>query len=181
MNDPATAERQRGSGTVLIDLAAAMTLVGLALLASALTSIKFDWVFWWAGKLWGHKIIETMAGRSRWAARTGRWAESVARRFGGPAVFLAWFIPFLPGAVIASFVGDVGMRLRRYMLIDFAAAIVYRGIWMWAGYQVGEPAKDAVALIAKYSNYIAIATLVLVVVTSYRHAKRDAQAGPHAG
>lgn len=167
-----------GSNIAMVDIGARLRLGPepwwwLGLLMSALTSIKFDWIFWWAGKLWGHKIIEVMAGRSRWAARTGKWAEQMARKFGGPAVFVCWFVPFFPGAVVAAFVGDVGMKLRRYLLIDFLAAVVYRGIWMYAGYRVGEPAKEFVDVIARYSNYIAIATLVLVFGAMWMRSRRD--------
>ncbi|MBD2760200.1 VTT domain-containing protein [Yimella sp. cx-573] len=148
----------------------------VALLVAAATSVKFDWIFWWAGKLWGRGIIEVMAGRSKWAARTGAAAERLARKFGGPAIFLAWFIPFLPGAIVAAFVGDVGMRLRRYMLIDFFAALCYRGLWMYLGYQIGEPAKDLVKVIAKYANYFAIAMLVFIVVGTFIRTRREQQA-----
>lgn len=148
----------------------------VGLIAAAVTSVKFDWIFWWAGKLWGRGIIEVMAGRSKWAARTGAAAERLARRFGGPAIFLAWFIPFIPGAIVAAFVGDVGMKLRKYMLIDLFAAFCYRGLWMYLGYQIGQPAKDLVNQIAKYANYIAIATLVVVVVGTVLRTRREQQA-----
>lgn len=147
-----------------------------ALLVAALTSVKFDWIFWWAGKLWGHDIIKVMSGRSKWAAKTGAAAERLARKFGAPAIFLAWFIPFLPGAIVAAFVGDVGMKLRRYMLIDFLGALCYRGFWMYLGYRIGEPAKDLVHEIARYANWFAIAMLVFVFVTTFVRMRRQQQA-----
>lgn len=145
----------------------------VALLAAALTSVKFDWIFWWAGKLWGHGMIEVLSGRSRWAARTGRYAESLARRFGGPAIFLAWFIPFLPGAIVAAFVGDVGMKARTYMLIDFLGGLAYRGLWMYLGYRIGEPAKDLVNNLARYAWWFTIATIVFIVISSFLRARRE--------
>ncbi|NHN54253.1 DedA family protein [Calidifontibacter sp. DB0510] len=167
-----------GSNIAMVDIGARLRIGPepwwwAGLLAAALTSIKFDWVFWWAGKLWGHRIIEVWGGRSRWAARTGRYAEQLARRFGGPAVFLVWFIPFVPSAIVNAFVGDVGMRLRKFLLIDFAAAVVYRGIWMYVGYRVGQPAHDLVTTIARYSNYLAIATLVVVFFGVWNRQRRD--------
>ncbi|MDQ2852698.1 MAG: DedA family protein, partial [Actinomycetota bacterium] len=109
-----------GSNIAMVDIGARLR-VGhepwwwAGLLVGALTSIKFDWIFWWAGRLWGHGIIEVVAGRSKFAARTAAAAERLAKRFGGPAVFIVWFIPFFPSAVVNAFVGDVGMRLRRFL------------------------------------------------------------------
>lgn len=148
----------------------------VAWIAASLTSIKFDWIFWWAGKLWGHNIIKVMSGRSKWAAKTGAAAERLACRFGGPAIFLAWFIPFIPGAIVAAFVGDVGMKLRRYMAIDLFAALVYRGLWMYLGFRIGEPAKDLVNVIARYANYFAIVMLVFIFVTTFMRARKQQQA-----
>lgn len=145
----------------------------VALLGATLTSIKFDWIFWWAGKLWGHGIIEVLSGRSRWAARTGRYAEKLARKFGGPAIFLAWFIPFLPGAIVAAFVGDVGMKARTYMLIDFLGGLIYRGLWMYLGFRIGEPAKDLVSQLSKYAWWFAIAMIAFIFVSAFIRARRE--------
>lgn len=166
-----------GSNIAMVDIGARLR-VGhepwwwAGLLVGALTSIKFDWIFWWAGRLWGHGIIEVVAGRSKFAARTASAAERLAKRFGGPAVFIVWFIPFFPSAVVNAFVGDVGMRLRRFLLIDFAAAIVYRGLWMLLGYEIGTPAKDFVGVLAKYSNYLSYAAIALVVIGSIVRGQR---------
>ena len=74
-----------------------------------------------------------------------------------------WFVPFLPSAIVYAFVGDVGMRLRKFLLLDFIAAVLYRGLWMYLGFVIGQPAKDFVNVLAKYSFYISIAAVVLVV------------------
>lgn len=166
-----------GSNIAMVDIGAGVR-VGhepwwwAGLLTGALTSIKFDWIFWWAGRLWGHGIIEVVAGRSRWAARTAAGAERFAQRFGGPAVFLVWFVPVFPSAVVNAFVGDVGMRLRKFLLIDFAAALVYRGLWMYLGYEIGAPAKDFVKTLARYSTYLTYAALAVVVIGSILRARR---------
>ncbi|MDQ2852871.1 MAG: hypothetical protein M3Y49_19460, partial [Actinomycetota bacterium] len=77
-----------------------------------------------------------------------------------------------PSAVVNAFVGDVGMRLRRFLLIDFAAAIVYRGLWMLLGYEIGTPAKDFVGVLAKYSNYLSYAAIALVIIGSIVRGQR---------
>ena len=36
----------------------------LVLVLGSLMAMKFDWIYWWAGKLWGHGLIEVWSGRS---------------------------------------------------------------------------------------------------------------------
>ncbi len=170
-----------GSNIALIDIGARVRigpepLWWLGLLAAALTSIKFDWVFWWAGKLWGLKIIAMFTGPSRWAQRMARLAERIAKRFGGLAIFLSWFIPFIPNVIVYAFVGLTGMRLRVFLLIDFVGALLYRSIFLYLGYRIGAPAKDVVDKIAHYSWYISIALIVLVVFKSVTSSRQKSAA-----
>lgn len=171
-----------GSNIAMVDIGALMRvgeshpLWWAAVIAASLTSIKFDWLWWWAGRLWGRGVIDMIASRSKWAARTAYWAESVARRFGGPAVFLVWFIPLLPSSIIYAFVGDARMSLRRFLFIDFLAGLVYRGLWMYLGYQMGAPAKDLVNQLAKYSLYLTIGGVIIVLIGAYRQQRRFATA-----
>ena len=58
----------------------------LGLLLGMFGSIKFDPLYWWAGKLWGRGLIEIVAGRSPRAARNAARAEKLAVRFGPLAI-----------------------------------------------------------------------------------------------
>lgn len=168
-----------GSNIAMIDIGARMRIGHepywwLGLLAAALTSIKFDWVFWWAGKLWGLKVIAMFTGPSKWAQRMAKVAERWAKRFGGAAIFLSWFVPFIPNVIVYAFVGLTGMRLRIFLLIDFIGAVLYRSIFLYLGYQIGAPAKVVIDKIASYSWYITIALIVLVVVKSMTASRKTA-------
>ena len=46
--------------------------------------IKFDWIYWWAGRLWGPNLIEVWSGRSARARRINEWAERFARKYDLP-------------------------------------------------------------------------------------------------
>lgn len=169
-----------GSAIAMVDIGAGIALGvestwWLWLVIASLSIIKFDWIFWWAGKLWGHAMIEMIAGRSRWAARTARHAEALARRYGIAAVFIVGLIPFLPASVVYAFVGSAGMRLRTFLIVDLLSALVNRSIWMFLGYQIGDPAKRLVDLIDKYSWYIALAILAVIIIKSIRDAHREAK------
>ena len=60
------------------------------LLAGTIMSIKFDWVFWWAGKLWGRGMIEVWAGQSPRAAKNYARAERWAQKLGWLGMFVAY-------------------------------------------------------------------------------------------
>ena len=36
----------------------------IVLAVASVLSLKFDWIYWWAGKLWGRGMIEVWAGQS---------------------------------------------------------------------------------------------------------------------
>lgn len=179
--DPHALAVVSGSSIAMVDIGAGLRLGGeslwwMWLMIAALSLIKFDWIFWWAGKLWGRGMIEVIAGRSRWAARTARYAEMLAKRFGPLATFLVVLIPFLPSAVVFVLVGGAGMRLRTFLIIDYLASLTNRAIYLYLGYRLGQPAKDVVDVIQKYSTWITIALVVLIVVKSVRDSRRQARA-----
>lgn len=153
-----------GSRTSAVTIGAlAATGVGhwpLGLVLGTFGAIKFDLLYWWAGRLWGRGLIEIIAGRSARAARNAERAERFARRFGGLAIVLTYVIPLLPSAVVDATVGASGMRMRRFLLIDALSAAATRGLYIYLGYRLGQPAIDVVQVIAKYSWYVSIALIV---------------------
>lgn len=177
--NPYALAAMNGSSIAMVDIGADLEAGNapywwFGLLLATLSVMKFDWIFFWAGRLWGHSIIEVIAGRSRWASRTAHHAERLASRFGAPAVFLVWFIPFIPSAIIYAFVGNAKMKLRTFLAIDFLGALINRSIYLYLGYRIGEPAKDVVKLIGKYSYYISIALIIGIVISSVLRSRRKA-------
>jgi membrane protein DedA with SNARE-associated domain len=148
----------------------------LGLLLGTIGSVKFDWLYWWAGKLWGRGLIEIVAGRSPRAARNAARAERLARRFGPLAIILTYILP-LPSAVIYATVAASGMRLRMFLLIDITTAAVTRGIFIYLGFWLGAPAVRVVEAIATYSWYISIALLVGIFFNLWRQS-RPRRPGP---
>ena len=164
-----------GSRTSAVTIGAlAATGVGwwpLGLLLGTFGAVKFDPVFWWAGKLWGRGMLELVAGRSPRAARNAERAERLTKKYGVAAVILGYVIP-LPSAVIYATLGATGMRLRTFMLIDVIGAASTRGIYIYLGYRIGQPAVDVVEVIAKYSLWLSLALLAGVIVSAVRQSRR---------
>lgn len=144
----------------------------LGLVLGIIGSIKFDPLYWWAGRLWGRGLIEIVAGRSPRAARNAARAERLATRFGPLAILTTYVIP-LPSAVVYATVAAAGMSLRQFLCWDVLGAAVTRAIFIYLGYRLGQPAVDVVELIAKYSLWISVVLLAGVFVNVWRQSRRD--------
>ena len=59
--------------------------LALVVVAAVPGIMRFDWVYWWAGKLWGHRIVERLGDRAEPREVPGRWieAENAVRRCAG--------------------------------------------------------------------------------------------------
>lgn len=143
----------------------------LGLMLGTFGAVKFDPVFWWAGKLWGRGMLELVAGRSPRAARNAERAERLTKKYGVVAVLLGYVIP-LPSAVIYATLGATGMRLRTFVLIDVIGAGSTRAIYIYLGYRIGQPAVDVVEVIAKYSLWLSLVLLAGVIISAVRQSRR---------
>ena len=88
----------------------------LPILFGALMSIKLDWTYWWAGKLWGRGMIEVWAGQSARAARSYGRLERWADKLGWLGIFIAYVpIPLPLTAVVFVLAGAHGMSWKKFM------------------------------------------------------------------
>ncbi len=143
-----------------------------------LGAIKFDWVFWWAGRRWGRDIIEVWSGRSARARRINDRAEGIARRWGGLAIALT-FLPIpLPAAVVYAVVGESGMSLRRFLTWAGLSSFLTTGGYILLGYFIGEPAVALMDTYGKYLWYYSIALLVVVMGGYFYNERRKKNAAP---
>lgn len=147
----------------------------VALVLGIISSMKWDPLFWWAGKLWGRGLIDVVAGRSKWAAKNADRAERLARRFGIPAILIVYIVP-LPAAVIYATVGMAGMRLRTFLAVDLLGSAVMCSLYVYLGHRLGQRAVDVVEVIARYSGYISLALLALIIGQAVWRARRKARA-----
>ena len=72
----------------------------LFLLIGSVVSIKFDWIYWWAGKLWGRGILDVQAANSPRAAKNIARVEQWAIKLGWLGIFLAYVPIPLPIAFV---------------------------------------------------------------------------------
>lgn len=139
----------------------------------SISYIKFDPIFFLAGRLWGQGLIEVFAGRSKRAARGAARAERLGRRFGILAVVLSYIIP-IPSAVIFATLGTAGMRIRTFVAVDLASALALNGLWLYLGHRLGQRAVDVVNVIARYSTWLSLAFIGFIVISAIWSARRKA-------
>lgn len=147
------------------------------LVAASVMSLKFDWVYWWAGRLWGRGMIEVWAGKSERAkrnyARAERWAEKL-----GPIGFFIAYIPMpLPlMQVVFVLAGAQGMSIKRFLVYDYIASTAFLVFYFWLGWSVGEPAVDLLNWYARIAGYVAIGLIVVIIFSTYFTSKKKVEA-----
>lgn len=139
----------------------------LVVAAGVFGMIKFDWLFWLAGRRWGAKIIELFAPgdfAKRLVARVRSWPA-----WAMPLVVMAAALPGIPAPAVFAVAGLGGMGLVRFLIVDAIGAALITGLVAGLGYGVGQYAVDVVLMIDEYALWI---TLALVVLVSFRAGYR---------
>jgi membrane protein DedA with SNARE-associated domain len=170
---PALLELLRGSTASIINMGARArvgeTSIVLAVVLGVPSLMMFDWVFWWAGRRWGDSVFVWLLGG--WGPKTEQRLSRlhrIERRVGPFAVVFAYLLP-VPSPLIYAAVGDGGMRLGVFLVLDLAGTLLWTGLLTAAGYGFGQPAVDVADTVARYGLWIALA---LVVVVAWRVRRR---------
>jgi membrane protein DedA with SNARE-associated domain len=169
---PLALEIIRGSMTSIITMGALARTgdasLAVAVLAAVPALIMFDWVFWLAGRRWGHRALTMFLGRGKPKRdRQIRRLEGVMRRLGPGAVLFSYVLP-LPTALIDAAAGWVGMRLRTFLILDFLGALLWTALLAGLGYAVGQPAVDVAHAVGRYALWVTLAIIGVIVVKQMR-------------
>lgn len=170
---PVVAELLNGSTEAIIS-AAAFARAGngtlaVAVLAAVPGLLKFDALYWWAGRLWGERFLLLLPG-SRRVARHSERVRRAGRKFTWPAVVVSSFLP-IPRAIIFVIAGWAGMRLVTLLVLDLIGALLWAGLLTGLGYTLGHHAVVAAKTISHYNWWFTlgiVAVSVLLVVRSHR-------------
>jgi membrane-associated protein len=165
---PALLEAVRGSIASIVNMGARArvgeTSLILAVVLGVPSLMMFDWLFWWAGRRWGDGVFAWLLGGP--GARTERRLARLHRleaRFGPAAVVLAYFLP-VPTTLIYAAVGDGGMRLWVFLILDTLGTMLWTAALAFAGWELGQRAVDVADAIARYSLWVTIALVVGITV-----------------
>lgn len=144
----------------------------LGWILATISLIKFDWVYFWAGKLWGRGLLLTMTGDSPRTRRRYERVERWALKWSVPMVVVA-FLPIpLPRPIIHATVGMAGMTWRTFIIVELISAAVLQALYMSLGYAIGEPAVRLMEEYARYMLWLSAAILVVMVIGMVWRARR---------
>ena len=158
-------------GTESIIAAAAFARVGrgsliVAILVAFPGFMKFDLIWWWAGHLWGEKIVLLISGKrtagQKYLARVRKWGW----RFSWPAVIVSPFLP-IPSSIIYVVVGSAGMSLTTFLILDLIGSALWIGLLISLGYELGRRAVNIAETISHYSLWVSLGLVALVLAGQY--------------
>jgi len=155
--------------------AAAFARVGhgsipVVLLASIPGLMKFDLIYWWAGRIWGERIILLFSGRRKHGARFIDRVRRWGRKFTWPAMIITPFLP-IPNAIVYAVAGWSGMSWVTFLILDAIGSLAWAGMLAGLGWSLGQHAVSVAQEISKYGLWISIGIVVLVVAGQMRNAK----------
>ena len=171
---PVVLEVLNGS-TEAIVAAAAFARVGhgtllVVLLAAIPGLMKFDPLYWWAGRLWGERAVALLGGRrtsgQRYIARVKRWG----RKFTWPAIVISPFLP-VPNALIYMIAGWTGVGLITFLVLDLIGTMLWTAMLVGLGYALGHHAVVVAQTVSHYGLYFSIAIVALIIISQVRRAR----------
>ncbi len=172
---PVVAEVLNGSTESIISAAAFARAgdgtVAVVLLAAIPGLMKFDILYWWAGRLWGERFLMALPGSRRVAKSMARVRRS-GRKFTWPAVLLSSFLP-IPRAIIFVIAGWAGMRLVTFLVLDLISVLLWAGMLAGLGYALGHHAVVAARTISHYSLWFTIGLVALTVLLTVLSQRRS--------
>jgi membrane-associated protein len=161
--------------TEAIVSAAAFAKVGhgsiiVVLLASIPGLMKFDLIYWWAGRLWGERVILIFSGRGKRSAKFVARVQRSGRWLTWPAVVLSPFLP-IPNALVYAVAGWTGMSWLTFLILDAIGSLMWAGLLAGLGWALGQSAVNVAQEISKYGLWVSIAIVILVVASQMRGAR----------
>lgn len=151
------------------------TSLVVAVLIGLPATVMFDWAYWWAGRRWGERSLHLMVGNSpRTDARLAR-VKRISGRYGVAAVVLAYYLP-VPTFLIYAAAGWAGMSVARFLVLDLLGALLWTGLLAGLGYGIGQSAVDAVDAISRYSLWITLGLVGVVIVRQAFVTRRQLRA-----
>jgi membrane-associated protein len=179
---PVVAELLNGSTESMIS-AAAFARAGdgtlaVVLLAAIPGLMKFDALYWWAGRLWGERFIMALPGSRRVAKHMAR-VQRAGPKLTWPAVVASSFLP-IPRAIFYVIAGWAGMRLITFLVLDLTGVLLWASLLAGLGYALGHHAVVAAKTISHYSWWFTIGIVALSVLFALRSQRRQKAAAAAA-
>jgi membrane-associated protein len=163
---PVLLELLRGSMTAMVTMGALARVGDESLLVAVVAAIPglmmFDWVYWWAGRRWGRRVIDLFIGNHPKAAKRTQRLERLIARWGWVAIVIAYFQP-VPNVLIYAAAGWTGMKLWKFLLLDLIGSLLWIALCVGLGYAIGQDAVDVARGVSHYALWATIALVIAIV------------------
>ena len=136
--------------------------------------LKFNWLTWWAGRLWGPRVAERLGGRSPRAAAIAANVHRRGARLAKSAVLVAALVPG-SGVPVYVAAGWVGLPLLTFLIFNTIGCAAWTAMLASCGYMLGSRGIALADLVARYGLATA-AILALVTAAPYARRARRARA-----
>jgi membrane protein DedA with SNARE-associated domain len=153
--------------------------LGLAVVIGAALPgmLRFDWVIWWAGRLWGHAVVDKLGSHSPRTAALAAAAERRGTGFARLAVLLSALMP-VSGAPVYAAAGWVGLPLLPFVVLDAIGCATWATLLAVCGHLLGSRGVAVADLIARYAIASVIGLVALAVAPHLWHAWRGRRRAP---
>jgi membrane-associated protein len=138
--------------------------------------MRFDWVFWWAGRLWGHSIVESLGHRSPRSAALASLIEGRGRRFAGPLVALAAFLPSGASTAVYAAAGWAGLPLLQFILFDTLGSAAWTALLAVGGSLLGSEGVALAELASRYALGTVCVLIAVMIAPPLWHSWRERRA-----
>lgn len=169
-----------GAKTVIAGAGALAAVEGHSLLLVIflgwLGMMKFDWLWWFAGRRWGERVVQLFAN----TPTTYRRAEQIRKlpRWVLIILLILGRFPGVPGTIVWLICGWSEMRFWVFFLCNGLGAAILSTVCACIGFAIGEPAVDLLKLIDRYSLWVSLAIIFAIVFYGvWKDKKRQAAQG----
>ena len=170
----------RASLPALIAAGALVRSGHLPLLVALLVPIPYlffdDPFYYWAGRRYGDRLSNYLVEQDpRWEKRIAR-GNRIMERWGAWAIIVCNqpYVP-VPVSVLYFIAGDSRMSIPIFVLSDLFGIFIAAATFVALGYFLGSRAQAVVDVISHYGGYIAIATIVLLLIYVVFSTRRTMQ------
>lgn len=133
--------------------------------------------YWWAGRLWGNRLLDYYCQGNPRRVKWVRRAEASVRRYGVWAIVAAYVLP-IPALPVEVICGISGMRLRLYLVGQALGMGLWVGLLVSLGWVIGHPAVHAVHVVTDYALWLTLGIIVVAMVVTWLRMQRATRASP---
>lgn len=154
-----------------------LSLLGVVL-AATIGSLAWGQVWFYVGRVFGHRAIQRRpdwraqaAGVQAWVTRHGDWSVLAFRFAAGMAV------------IAPVLIGASGYSPRRFLALDASAALLWAGVFSGFGFALGAGLGKALGHDVGYVELVGIAVIGAIVVAAlaqFARARSLRRKGPSA-